>query len=139
MIQTWSIHIYEFIMLIWIKNYEVWLQIDHNWLFPNTVDFRSTDQLIEQKCDPNLETWHEKSWGSKMIHESHIRHYKFNYLCTNSNPNFELSVFEEVSWADQTLCSLESMEILWEISWEMRGKILGYNSCPCSIFLNLKS
>ena len=24
--------------------------------FPNTADFRSTGQLIEQKCDPRLET-----------------------------------------------------------------------------------
>ena len=24
--------------------------------FPNTTDFWSTDQLIEQKCDPRLET-----------------------------------------------------------------------------------
>ena len=23
---------------------------------PNTADFRSTDQLTEQKCDPRLET-----------------------------------------------------------------------------------
>ena len=24
--------------------------------FPNTTDFRSSDQLNEQKCDPRLET-----------------------------------------------------------------------------------
>ena len=24
--------------------------------FPNIADFRSTDQLIEEKCDPRLET-----------------------------------------------------------------------------------
>ena len=29
--------------------------------FANIADFRSTNQLTEQKCDPRLETLHEQS------------------------------------------------------------------------------
>ena len=33
MIIPWSIYEYDFKMLMLAKNYEVWLYIDHNWLF----------------------------------------------------------------------------------------------------------
>ena len=39
MIQTWSNGSCEFIMLMWVKFYEVWLSIGHSWLFLNTADF----------------------------------------------------------------------------------------------------
>ena len=43
-------------MLTWIKIMKFDFKLITIDFFPNTVDFTSTDQLTEQKCDPKLET-----------------------------------------------------------------------------------
>ena len=58
-IQTWSNGSYEFIMLMWVKNHEVWLSIGHSSLFsPIQLISRSTVQLTGQRLESRLETWY---------------------------------------------------------------------------------
>ena len=74
-----------------------------------------------------------------MKYESHIEHWKSKNPCANSNPNFKSSVQGDV-------LSIANPNPIWNPKSlvrgnldKMRGKSLGYNSFPCSIFLNLKS
>ena len=93
---------------------------------PNTTDFQSSDQLIEQNCDLRLETWHEYSWRPIMNHDSilrlivlgggfvwsilsqleQLRTSKSMFLCKNGRANFgvqQLPLFnlfkpEDLDW-----------------------------------------
>ena len=71
-----------------------------------------------------------------MKHESHLRHFRSKYLGANINPNLGQQC-KEKSWAEETLTGSWAPRVLWwENVEEMGVQILGYNSCPCSIFLN---
>ena len=140
MVQTWSNDTYESKMLKWIKNYEVWLQIGHGWLFPQYSWFLGQlSNWLGRKIDSRLETWYEQPYRSNMKYESNIRHWKSKNPCANSNPNFRSSVQGDVlSWANPSLV-LNPKRSCKENLDKIRGKILGYNRCPCAIFLDLKS
>ena len=100
-------------MLIWIK--KLW-SLTVNWqqltFSPIQLTFRSTDQLIEQKCDPRLETWHEQSWRSMMNHESHLRHKKSNCPWENQNPNLWTQCFRRWACLVKLLRTLEHLRSL---------------------------
>ena len=131
---------------IWVHNVNVgqisWgltVNLPQLTFFPIQLISRSTVQLTGQRLESRLETWYGSTWESNMKHESHLRHFRSKHLCANTNPNLGQQCKEE-SWAEQTLTWSWAPRVLWwENVKEMGGKILGYNSCPCSIFLNLKS
>ena len=67
-----------------------------------------------------------------------MRSLEFTYLDENGNPNWRHIALGE-SLSGPLLSILEQVEGLNEyILSKMGGKILGYNICPCSIFLNLR-
>ena len=59
-------------------------------------------------------------------------------LDENGNPNLRYTALRE-SLSGPLLGNLKQIEDLnGHVLNKMRGEILGYNSCPCSIFLNLR-
>ena len=96
----------------------------------NTIDFHPSEQLSEATWLVKLETWHGESLKHMMRHNYHWRCWK--------PPWSENS--QTLVWVN---CLGEGLsgQPLWnpwvwicEMSWEVGGKILGYDSCPCSIF-----
>ena len=60
------------------------------------------------------------------------------HIYENGNPSWRVIALGE-SLSGQLLGILDQVEYLNEhMLSKMGGKILGYNSCPCSIFLNLR-
>ena len=67
-----------------------------------------------------------------------MRPLELTHLDENGNPSWRFIALGE-SLSGQLLGILEQVEDLnGHVLSKMRGKILGYNSCPCSIFLNLR-
>ena len=67
-----------------------------------------------------------------------MRSLEFTHLDENGNPSLRYIALGE-SLSGQLLGNLEPIEDLnGHVLSKIRGKILGYNSCPCSIFLNLR-
>ena len=63
---------------------------------------------------------------------------ELKHLDENRNPNLRYTALGE-SLSSQLLGKLEKIEDLnGHVLSKMKGKILGYNSFPCSIFLNLR-
>ena len=96
---------------IWVYNVDVdkklW-GLTLNWpqltFSPIQLIFRSTVQLTGQKFDSRLETWYGQTYESNMKYESQFEHLRSKNPCANSNPNFGLSVQDEVlSWANPNL------------------------------------
>ena len=68
-----------------------------------------------------------------------MRSLEFTQLDENGNPNLRYIALGE-SLSGQFLVILGQVgDLNGHVLSKMRGKILGYNNCPCSIFLNLKS
>ena len=68
-----------------------------------------------------------------------MRSLDFTHLDENGNPSLRYIALGE-SLSGQLLGILEPVEDLnGHVLSKMRGEIYGYNNCPCSIFLNLKS
>ena len=102
----------------------------------NTIDFQSFEPLTEQTCDVGIETWHGPCWGSMKNHGSHLRHFQSKFPWETQNPNCRPL---GLGWG-LTGQPLSAREALKECLEKKLGRqILGYNSCPCSIFLNPKS
>ena len=67
-----------------------------------------------------------------------MRPLESTYLDENGNPNLRYTTLGE-SLSGPLLENLEQIEDLnGHVLSKMRGKILGYNIYPCSIFLNLR-
>ena len=84
----------------------------------------------------NSKSW--KFWLFKMKFEFFV-YWQTSYFDMSwwnmiliKTSKFDFSVY---NWLFHLLTKFQ-LSINW--SWEMRGKILGYNNFPCSIFLNLK-
>ena len=73
MINPWSNDECYFKIWMLIKNYEVWLYVDHSWLLSNTTDFQPSEQLFEETWLVRLETCHGESLKHMRKHESHWR------------------------------------------------------------------
>ena len=67
-----------------------------------------------------------------------MRSLEFTHLDENGNPSLRYIALGE-SLSGQLLGNLEQIEDLnGHVLSKMRGKILGYNSFPCLIFLNMR-
>ena len=67
-----------------------------------------------------------------------MKSLELTHLDENGNPSLRYIALGE-SLSGQLLGNLEQIEDLnGHVLSKMRGKFLGYNSCPCSIFLNLR-
>ena len=67
-----------------------------------------------------------------------MKSLEFTHLDENGNPSLRYIALGE-SLSGQLLGMLEQVgDLNGNGLRKMRGKILGYNSCPCSIFLSLR-
>ena len=78
---------------------------------PNTIDFQSSEPLIEQACDIGLETWHEHYWRPMENNGYHFRTLKTNLPWETQNPSYGLISSEE-NLSDQFLSHLEHLRTL---------------------------
>ena len=73
MINPWSNDECDFKIFMLTKNLEVWCMLTTVDFLPNTIDFQSSEPLIEQTCDARLKTWYEHPLIHMRTHESHLR------------------------------------------------------------------
>ena len=114
----WNYHIF-----LTLRKFSKCLEI---WLFKVISDFWFLDEPIS--CPDEI-------WLLKLDFDPKVKVWLFSVLLTilplwmtfleNCNPRLE--TWQKQSWGSRM------------IPWEMRGKILGCNSCPCSKFLSLMS
>ena len=64
---------------------------------PNTIDFQSSESLIEKIYDGRLETWHEPCWGPMINNGNHLRHLQHEFPWETQNPSCGLLAYAEVS------------------------------------------
>ena len=120
-------------MLMLTKNLEVWLYVDHSWLFDQYSWFQSSEPLIEQTYDVGLETWHEPCWGPMKNHGIRLISLQTKFPKESQNPSCRpLGLGGASDWSTlECLEFLRSLERMFWEKWERKfwGTTHGLSDC----------